>query len=300
MSSQALTEPELVMPAKEAMIPGGLNVRRAIPQARRRMVGPFIFLDEMGPAELMAPKSADVLAHPHIGLSTLTYLFEGEGLHKDSLGSVQRILPSEVNWMAAGKGIAHAEFMRGDLAGALHGLQFWVAHPDGAEERAPSFTHYGADATRSGGEGGVRWTLVSGSLWGERTDVEVTSPLFLVDARMEAGAILELPAEHDERAVYVLSGEAVVGTTGLGSGDVAMVPKGGTVPVVARDDARIILFGGDPLGSPRYIRWNFVSSSKERLADAAADWQANRFPRIPGEDRYIPLPEDGDAPVFYP
>ncbi|HLT31641.1 MAG TPA: pirin family protein [Myxococcaceae bacterium] len=300
MTAQSLTEPELVMPAKGALLPGGLHVRRAIPQARRRMVGPFIFLDEMGPAELVAPKSADVLAHPHIGLSTLTYLFAGEGLHKDSLGSVQRILPGEVNWMAAGGGIVHAEFMRGGGAGNLHGLQFWVAHPDGAEERDPSFTHYDADATRSGGEGGVHWTLISGSLWGERTDIQVTSPLFLVEARLEAGAVLELPAEYDERAVYVLSGEAVAGTTGLKSGDVALLPRRGTVPVVAREDARVILFGGDPLGSPRHIRWNFVSSSKDRLAQAAEDWRQRRFPRIPGEDRYIPLPGDGNAPVFYP
>src|SRR5690606_300586 len=124
-------------------------------------------------------------AHPHIGLSTLTYLFEGEGLHKDSLGYVQKILPGEVNWMAAGKGIVHAEFMRGDTRGAVHGLQFWVAHPDGAEEREPSFAHYGVEATRSGEDGGVRWTLISGALWGERTDIEVSSPLFLAEARLE-------------------------------------------------------------------------------------------------------------------
>jgi redox-sensitive bicupin YhaK (pirin superfamily) len=300
MSVQTLTQPELVMPAKGAVLPGGLNVRRAIPQARRRMVGPFVFLDEMGPAELIAPKSADVLAHPHIGLSTLTYLFAGEGLHKDSLGSVQRILPGEVNWMAAGRGIVHAEFMRGGGAGTLHGLQFWVAHPDGAEEREPSFVHYGAEATRSGGEGGVRWTLISGALWGERTDIQVTSPLFLVEAQLEAGAILELPPDYDERAVYVVEGEAIVGTAALKGGDVALLPKRGTVPVVARDDARLILFGGDPLGSPRHIRWNFVSSSKERLDEATEDWRHQRFARIPGEDRYIPLPGDGDAPVFYP
>lgn len=292
---------ELLLEARTATLPGGLQVHRAIPQARRRMVGPFVFCDEMGMADFQPAEQARVLTHPHIGLSTLTYLFRGEGLHKDSLGSVQRILPGEVNWMTAGRGITHAEFMgSGPAAGTLHGMQFWVALPREREEQAPTFSHFDVGATRVLEEGGVTSRLVSGALWGERAEVEVSSPLFLVDVWLEAGAVLQLPATYPERAAYVVSGCVEVESARIGAKEIGFFPPKQEVLLRARDPSRLILLGGEPLEGPRHIRWNFVSSSKDRLAQAVDDWRAQRFPRVPGEKSFIPLPEDGDAPVNYP
>jgi len=292
---------ELLLEARAATLPGGLQVHRAIPQARRRMVGPFVFLDEMGPADLQPDAPARVLTHPHIGLSTLTYLFEGEGLHKDSLGSVQRILPGEVNWMTAGRGITHAELLGpGQGSSRVHGLQLWVALPGAREEQAPTFSHFDASATRLFEEGGVSGRLVSGTLWGERAAVEVSSPLFLVDAWLEAGAVLQLPATHPERAAYVVSGGVELGAARIREKEIGFFPAGGEVLLCATERTHLVLLGGEPLEGPRHIRWNFVSSSKDRLAQAVEDWRHQRFPRVPGETRFIPLPEDGDAPVDYP
>ncbi|HLV60457.1 MAG TPA: pirin family protein [Fredinandcohnia sp.] len=291
---------ELVLEARPALLPGGLSVRRALPRAKRRMVGPFVFVDQMGPAAISSGASVDVLSHPHIGLSTLTWLFEGEGLHKDSLGYVQPIRPGEVNWMTAGKGIVHAEFMRGGDAGRLFGVQTWVALPRAEEERDPSFEHYGADQVPTLDAPGVRMKLIAGELFGARSGVRVFSPLFYLEARMEAGAQLDLPADHPERALYLVEGAVSAAGRILAPGELAVFAAGPMIRIEAAAPSLLLLLGGEPLDGPRFIEWNFVSSSKERIARAVDDWRHQRFSRIPGETAYIPLPRDGSEPVNYP
>jgi redox-sensitive bicupin YhaK (pirin superfamily) len=293
-------ELELVMLARSAELPGGLHVRRAIPQAQRRMVGPFVFVDQMGPATYPADREVTVLAHPHIGLSTITYLFEGEGVHRDSLGTVQRILPGEVNWMTAGQGIVHAERMRTGASGRMFGIQTWVALPRHLEESPPTFEHYDAGAVPLLEDGGVTTRLIAGSLFGVSSRVRTSSPLFYAEAQLEAGAVLQLPAEYDERAAFVVEGSVTLTETPLRTGEIAFFRRGVEVLCRANEPTRLLLLGGEPLDGPRYISWNFVSSSKERLKQAASDWRHQRFARVPGETAYIPLPEDGDAPVNYP
>jgi redox-sensitive bicupin YhaK (pirin superfamily) len=292
---------ELVMAARDAELPGGMQVRRAIPQRRRRMVGPFVFVDQMGPAPLRADREVTVLPHPHIGLSTITYLFEGEGLHRDSLGSVQRILPGEVNWMTAGRGVVHSERMRADRSGRIFGAQIWVALPRDKEECAPSFEHYGADAVPVLEEDRVITRVIAGSLFGARSAVRISSPLLYAESQLEPGAVLRLPADHDERAAFVVEGSATIADRALRSGEIAFFRPGADVLLRANGErTRLLVLGGQPLDGPRHISWNFVSSSKARLAQAEDDWRHQRFPRIPGETAYIPLPADGDEPVNYP
>lgn len=291
------SELELVMLARSADLPGGLHVRRAIPQAQRRMVGPFVFVDQMGPEAFPADREVTVLAHPHIGLSTITYLFEGEGLHRDSLGTVQRILPGEVNWMTAGQGIAHSERMHAGTSGRMFGVQTWVALPKHLEESPPTFEHYDASAVPLLVDGGVTTRLIAGSLFGVRSGVRTSSPLFYAETRLEEGAVLRLPAEYDERAAFVVEGSVRLTETPLRSGEIAFFRRGAEVLFRAEEPTRLLLLGGEPLEGPRYIFWNFVSSSKERLKQASSDWRHQRFARIPGETAYIPLPEDGTAPV---
>ncbi|MFO7178856.1 MAG: pirin family protein [Pseudomonadota bacterium] len=294
-----MIEPELVLEARRAELPGGLAVRRALPRRQRRMVGPFVFVDQMGPVAVEPGREFTVLPHPHIGLSTLTYLFEGEGLHRDSLGSVQRLLPGEVNWMTAGRGVVHSERLRA-AASRVFGVQIWVALPRDLEECDPSFDHYGADAVATVQEGDVTLRIIAGSLFGARSAVRVSSPLFYVEALLPPGAELAVPDEYPERAVFVVEGALTVGTTRLHSGVLAFLPAGLAVPCRAQESTRLLLLGGTPLEGPRHILWNFVSSSQERLARAADDWRHLRFPRIPGETAYIPLPQDGHEPVNYP
>lgn len=291
---------ELVMIAKQADLPGGLHVRRALPQAKRRSVGPFVFLDQMGPTDCAANHEIAILSHPHIGLSTITYLFEGEGLHRDSLGTVQRILPGEVNWMTAGRGVVHSERMRAGASGRMFGVQMWVALPKILEESAPGFEHYDASAVPVLEEGGVSSRLIAGSLFGASSKVKTSSAMFYAEARLEPGAVLQLPAEYDERAAYVVEGSVQLTETSLGSGEMAFFHRGGEVLLRANEPSRLLLLGGEPLDGPRYISWNFVSSSRDRLEQAARDWQRQRFARIPGETAFIPLPRYGDAPVNYP
>jgi redox-sensitive bicupin YhaK (pirin superfamily) len=293
-------ELELIMLARSVDLPGGLQVRRALPQARRRMVGPFVFVDQMGPAPFPADREVTVLSHPHIGLSTVTYLFEGEGVHRDSLGTVQRILPGEVNWMTAGQGIVHSERMRAGASGQVFGMQIWVALPQALEESSPTFEHYGTSSIPLLDDGGVTTRLIAGSLFGARSGVRTSSALFYAEARLEAGAVLRLPAEYDERAAFVVEGSVTLTETTLRSGEIAFFQRGAEVLFRAEEPARLLLLGGEPLEGPRYISWNFVSSSKERLKQAASDWRHQRFARVPGETAYIPLPEDGDVPVYYP
>lgn len=291
---------DLVLAAKDAVLPGGLHVRRAIPQRQRRMVGPFVFIDQMGPAVITSDTEITVLPHPHIGLSTVTWLFEGEGLHKDSLGTVQRILPGEVNWMTAGKGIVHSERMKAGASGRLFGVQIWVALPRALEECDPSFQHYGTEAVPLIQGDGTTTRLIAGSLHGATSGVQTSSPLFYVETVMEPGAVFTLAPEYPERAVFVLEGRVQLPDAVLEEGEIGFFHPGGAIRLQALAPSRLLLLGGDPLDGPRYISWNFVSSSKERLEQAADDWRNQRFASVPGEIAYIPLPRDGSEPVNYP
>jgi len=273
---------------------GGFEVRRVLPFAERRMVGPFIFLDQMGPVDFDPPAGLDVRAHPHIGLATVTYLFEGAILHRDSLGTEQVIRPGDVNWMTAGSGIAHSERTPGELrpAGArLYGIQSWVALPAAVEERTPGFAHHSkSDLPVVEGEG-LRVRLIAGALYGARSPVETASDLFHADAMMEPGARLEIPADWTERAAYLVSGAVAIGGQAFAAGQMMVLKPGARIVLTATAPSRLMLLGGEPLEGPRYIWWNFVSSSKERLEVAKADWRAVRFGAVPGESDPLPLPE---------
>jgi redox-sensitive bicupin YhaK (pirin superfamily) len=272
---------------------GGFAVRRALPAASRRMVGPFIFLDQMGPADFAAGTGIDVRPHPHIGLATVTYLFEGEILHRDSLGSVQPIRPGVVNWMTAGRGIAHSERSDPVLRRSpqrLAGIQAWVALPARHEETEPAFVHHPQDALPVIAGEGKEIRLIAGALYGKRSPVETFSELFYADAALAAGARLELPADHEERAIYVADGQVEVGGALFDAGGLLVFRAGDAITVTAKTAARLMLLGGAAMDGPRHIWWNFVSSSKERIEQAKADWQAGRFDRVPGDPEFIPLP----------
>ncbi len=294
---------ELILAARSADLPGGLHVLRALPQARRRMVGPFVFLDQMGPAKFTPGSGMAVGRHPHIGLSTVTYLFEGEALHRDSLGYLQRITPGAVNWMTAGRGIAHSE--RGTpegiaSGGKLFGIQIWVALPKQFEEQEPTFVHHPADSLPEGADAGVRWRVVAGAWNGARSPVKTHSELFYAVVQVETGAVLCMPADHEERAVYVVEGALDLGTGVLRPGELAVLHRGAEVLLRATEDSRVLVLGGEPLDGPRHIYWNFVSSSKERIEQAKADWRAQSFGAIQDEPDYIPLPGDPAPTVNYP
>lgn len=293
--SEAATCP----PVETVIVPrsrdlGGFSVRRALPARERQMVGPFIFFDQMGPAEFLTGTGIDVRPHPHIGLSTLTWLIEGEIMHRDSLGSVQPIRPGEVNWMTAGAGIAHSERTPDAVRSAesvLFGLQTWLALPRRHEETAPGFTHIGADALPAIEDGGARITLVAGTGWGERSPVPVFSDTVYADAALAAGAVLPVLAEHEDRAVYVLSGEVEIAGDAFAAGTLLVLRPGETVPVKAAAASRVMVLGGETADGPRHIWWNFVSSSRDRIEQAKADWRAARFAPVTGDDGFIPLPD---------
>jgi len=272
---------------------GGFEVGRVLPFAQRRMVGPFIFLDRMGPArfERGLPRSVDVRPHPHIGLSTLTYLFEGEIMHRDSVGSEQAIVPGEVNWMTAGRGITHSErFERARLeGGAMDGLQAWVALPREDEEIAPAFFHHALAELPSFSERGATRRLIAGEAYGARSPVRAHSPLFYVYSELAAGARETLPEGFAERAAYVISGEVEADGRRFTEGQLLVFSPGEAV-LRAPTAARLMLLGGEPVGE-RYIEWNFVSSSKARIEQAKADWRAGRM-KLPDLDdgEFIPLP----------
>ena len=273
---------------------GGFAVRRALPSVQKQMVGPFIFFDQMGPAEFIIGKGLDVRPHPHIGLATVTYLFEGEILHRDSLGTLQPIRPGDVNWMTAGSGIAHSERSpQSERAqgGHLFGIQAWVALPATAEETAPDFAHHARDALPVVAGEGKEVRLITGSLYGERSPVPTFSEMFYADARLEAGARLPLPAEHEERAVYVVGGEVEVAGDRFAEGQLLVFRPGDAITLTASGPARLLLLGGEPMDGPRHIWWNFVSSRQDRIEQAKADWRAGRFAAVPGETEFIPLPE---------
>lgn len=274
---------------------GGFEVGRVLPYTQRRMVGPFIFFDHMGPVDFPPgiPRSTDVRPHPHIGLSTITYLLEGEIMHRDSVGSEQPIRPGEVNWMTAGRGITHSErFERARREGGrMNGLQAWIALPTEYEETEPSFAHYGSDQLPIIDDPGARLRVISGEAYGAKAGVAVYSPLFYVHAHLQAGASLSLPREYSERAAYVVAGAAEIGNDRVSTGEMAVFSPGIDVRLKALENAHIMLLGGEPIG-PRFIDWNFVSSSKERIEQAKADWRAGRM-KLPDldHDEFIPLPE---------
>jgi redox-sensitive bicupin YhaK (pirin superfamily) len=273
---------------------GGFEVGRVLPHAQRRMVGPFIFLDRMGPAQFAAgmPRSVDVRPHPHIGLSTLTYLFEGEIMHRDSVGSEQPIRPGEVNWMVAGRGITHSErFERARREGGrMDGLQAWVALPKEHEETEPAFFHHAAVELPAFEESGVRRRLIAGAAYGARSPVRTHSPLFYVHCLLETGAREQLPAQYPERAAYVIEGKVEAGAQRYEEGQLLVFKAGVPADLKALGAAKLMLLGGEPVGE-RFIEWNFVSSSKARIEQAKADWRAARMKLPVLDDReFIPLP----------
>ena len=276
---------------------GGFEVGRVLPWHQRRMVGPFVFFDHIGPVDLPAgiPRSMDVRPHPHIGLSTVTYLFDGEIVHRDSLGFEQPIHPGEVNWMTAGRGITHSErFERARREGdSLHGIQAWVGLPREHEEDAPAFAHHaGDDALPTYASGGLWARLVAGEAYGAKAAVRTHSPLFYVHWRLAAGTRAELEARYPERAAYVATGVVEVDGRDYEAGKMLVFAPGAPVAFTATTDATVMLLGGEPIG-PRYLDWNFVSSSRERLEQAKADWRAGRMTLPVHDDReFIPLPDD--------
>jgi redox-sensitive bicupin YhaK (pirin superfamily) len=278
---------------------GGFEVGRVLPFAKRRMIGPFIFFDHMGPADFQAGfgKEVDVRPHPHIGISTLSYLFEGEMTHRDSVGMTQPIRPGEVNWMTAGKGITHSERFETlrEKGGRMNGIQAWLALPVEKEETDPAFNHYGADTLPTYEEGGLWGRLIAGQAFGASSPVSTYSPLFYVHWQMKPGAQADLPAEYPERAAYVAQGLVEIEGRQFHEGQMVVFEPGQTVRVTAVTDAIVMLLGGEPIG-PRLIEWNFVSSSKDRLEQAKADWRAGRMKLPDADDKeFIPLPEPPPA-----
>ncbi|MFL6661168.1 MAG: pirin family protein [Rhizobacter sp.] len=284
----------------------GFEVRRALPSVQRRMVGPFVFLDQMGPVVFAPGRGIDVRPHPHIGLATVTYLFSGEIVHRDSLGSVQPIRPGEVNWMTAGRGIVHSERTGPEVrarGSSLAGLQCWVALPQRDEEGEPGFVHVGADELPVERGEGITARVIAGEFFGRRAPVPVKWPLFYVDVQLQPGAKLVVPAAYAEQAVYLVEGVLDLGRDGRYEPGQLLVAKRGaalTLAAAGSAPARLMLLGGEPMDGPRFLGWNFVASSAERIEQAKADWRAGRFPTVPGETEFIPLPDTPGKPVHYP
>ena len=282
----------------------GFEVRRALPSVERRMVGPFVFLDQMGPAVLGPGTGLDVRPHPHIGLATVTWLLEGEIVHRDSLGNLQPIRAGEVNWMTAGCGIVHSERsgpIEREAISRLYGLQCWVALPRSQEECVPDFTHLkAADLPVTKGEG-VNAVLVAGEFMGMRASLPTHSPLYYVQLTMQPGARLAVPADYDEQAMYVVSGDIDLGADGRHSAGHLLVTKLGAVIEMraGAQGAIVMLLGGEPLDGPRHLAWNFVSSSEDRIRQASQQWLDQQFPSVPDETEFIPLPESL-RPADYP
>ena len=286
----------------------GFTVRRALPASfpsdpRRRAVGPFVFFDQMGPAALAPGQGLDVRPHPHIGLATVTYLFEGEIEHRDSLGTVQAIRPGDVNWMTAGRGIVHSERTPQALrkkGPRLFGIQTWVALPRAHEEAPPAFTHFSEPALPLLDEKRMRMRLILGETHGERSPVSTLSAMFYADAQLESDATLALDFRYEERAAYVAEGAIEHDGTRYEAGRLLVFRAGDEAILSARQKARLLLFGGEPLDGERVLWWNFVSSRRERIAQAAEDWKAGRFASVPGDAEFIPLPDNAPSVADYP
>jgi redox-sensitive bicupin YhaK (pirin superfamily) len=273
---------------------GGFEVRRLLPSPRRMVVGPFIFFDHIGPAHLPVGSGMDVRPHPHIGLATVTYLFQGEIVHRDSLGSVQPIVPGDVNWMEAGRGIVHSERspQKRDEALHLHGIQSWVALPLAAEENLPRFEHHPANSIPVVRLPGATIDVIAGTAYDEESPVGVASPTLYAHARLAAAARLPVERVHEERAVYIVEG--TVGCEGrvFQAGTMVVFRPEAEVVLETEAPARVMLVGGAKLDGPRFVSWNFVASSPDRIERAKADWRAGRFPKVPGDEvEFIPLPE---------
>jgi redox-sensitive bicupin YhaK (pirin superfamily) len=290
---------ELVIEARRRDL-GGFTVGRVLPFGPRRMVGPFIFFDHIGPLTLPPniPREADVRSHPHIGLATITYLFAGEITHRDSTGVEQVIRAGEVNWMTAGRGITHSERFEGmrEHGGPMHGLQTWVALPEHDEETAPGFAHHDAGELPLYEEHGIKARLVAGSAFGAESPVRVSSPLFYVHTDLTEGAVTSVPDGYSERAAFVASGTVEVDGRRFHAGQM-LVFTANTAPVLrAVEPTTLVMIGGEPVG-PRHIWWNFVSSRRERIAQAAEEWRAGKFKLPPTDDKeFIPLPEEPMPP----
>lgn len=295
---------ELVIQARNAAIAPGMQVKRILPFRSRRMVGPFIFMDHAGPVEI-APDSninMDVLAHPHIGLSTVSYLFGGMVTHRDSLGVEQVIKPGEVNWMTAGRGIAHSERFEdpATLAGGLEMIQTWVALPEQNEEDNPAFNNYTSDQLPVFTETGVWMRLIAGNAYGLHNNVQTHSPLFYLHAVLQKGAKFGLPIEHSERAIYIAKGSIEVAQQTYSAGQMLVFNKGADPLITTKESATLMLLGGEPVGD-RFIWWNFVHSRKERIEQAKEDWKLGRIDLPPNDNtEFIPLPEDRTKPAGGP
>ena len=273
----------------------GFSVRRALPSARTRMVGPFIFFDHFGPAEFRAGAGLDVRPHPHIGLATVTYLFDGEIMHRDSLGTALAIRPGEVNWMTAGRGIVHSERTGAEkraTGSPIHGLQMWVALPKAHEEMSPAFAHHDTVEFPIVAENGKDVRLVVGSAYGAKSPVPVVHETLFADVHLKAGSSVPLDADHEERAVYMITGEIGIAGDKFGPGQLLVFRPGDTVMITAAQDSHFVICGGAAMDGPRHIWWNFVSSSKDRIEQAKADWKTGHFQKVPGDEiEFIPLPE---------
>lgn len=293
---------DIVIEARPAAISAHMKVKRILPFRLRRMVGPFIFMDHAGPVDAIteAGPSLDVLPHPHIGLSTVSYLFGGKVTHRDSLGVEQVIRPGEVNWMTAGRGIAHSERFEDPAAlagGELEMIQTWVALPERDEEAAPSFNNYTPEQLPIFTEKGVWMRLIAGDAYGLRNDVKTLSPLFYLHVVLEPGARFGLPKEHAERGFYLAKGSVEIGGTTYRQGQMLVFTKGVDPVIIAKEPTTLMLLGGEPLGE-RFIWWNFVSSRRERIEQAKEDWKQGRIELPPNDNQeFIPLPDDKSKPA---
>ena len=293
---------ELVIEARQAALAPGMNVRRILPFRQRRMVGPFIFMDHAGPVQVQPTniKSMDVLPHPHIGLSTVSYLFGGQVMHRDSLGVQQIIRPGEVNWMTAGSGIAHSERFEDPAVlagGSLEMIQTWVALPTKDEESNPAFNNYKPEQLPVFTDTGVWMRLIAGNAFGLNNSVKTHSPLFYLHVELQAGATFGLPTEHPERAIYVVKGSLEFSGHKYTAGQMLVFNKGVDPILLALEKTTLMMLGGEPVGE-RFIWWNFVSSRKERIEQAKADWKAGRIILPPNDNQeFVPLPEDKSRPA---
>ena len=275
---------------------GDFAVRRALPSARTRMVGPFIFFDHFGPAEFHAGSGLDVRPHPHIGLATVTYLFDGEIMHRDSLGTAMAIKPGEVNWMTAGRGIVHSERTRPEKrvdGEPIHGLQMWVALPAAKEEMEAAFAHHATAEFPVIKENGKNVRVVVGALYGAPSPVPAVHETIFGDVHLKAGTSLPLDADHEERAIYVIEGVVDISGDRFEPGRLLVFKPGDAPTITAINNAHFVIVGGAPMDGPRHIWWNFVSSRKERIEQAKADWKAGHFDKVPGDEiEFIPLPDN--------
>jgi redox-sensitive bicupin YhaK (pirin superfamily) len=285
---------QVIVP-RTADLGDGFTVRRALPSAQSRMVGPFVFFDHFGPAVFRSGSGLDVRPHPHIGLATVTYLFDGEIMHRDSLGTAAPIRPGEVNWMTAGRGIVHSERTgpeRRAKGDSLHGLQMWVALPADKEEIAPAFAHHGVEEFPMVRDNGKSVRVVVGSLYGARSPVATTSETLFADVVLKAGSTLPLDAGAEERAIYLIEGEIEIAGDRFTPGRLLVFKPGDAIAIRAVSDAHLVIVGGAAMDGPRHIWWNFVSSRKDRIDEAKAEWAAGHFGKVPGDEiEFIPLPE---------